>query len=97
MTGIIFKKLNLVLFTVIVGLFALPISLYAHPGRTDRYGCHTCKTNCPRWGLSYGEYVCHRSKGRPQPKPSTKNKRLYYYEKDIDNSFSFIFSKFRSF
>jgi len=31
----------------------------AHPGRTDRWGCHTCRTNCYRWGLDYGEYHCH--------------------------------------
>lgn len=31
----------------------------AHPGRTDSSGCHTCRTNCPSWGLSYGEYHCH--------------------------------------
>jgi len=39
----------------------------AHPGNTDSYGCHTCKTNCPKWGLDYGEYHCHASKGLPQP------------------------------
>lgn len=31
----------------------------AHPGRTDASGCHTCYTNCTKWGLSYGEYHCH--------------------------------------
>ncbi len=41
---------------------------FAHPGRTDSYGCHICRTNCHKWGLSYGEYHCHRSKGLPQPK-----------------------------
>lgn len=33
--------------------------VFAHPGRTNRYGCHTCRTNCERWGLNYGEYHCH--------------------------------------
>ena len=28
----------------------------AHPGRTDGNGCHTCRTNCEKWGLAYGEY-----------------------------------------
>ena len=36
--------------------------IYAHPGNTDIYGCHTCRTNCPSWGLSYGEYHCHTPK-----------------------------------
>ena len=52
--------------------FALPAS--AHPGNTDAYGCHTCRTNCPKWGLSTGEYHCHRSKGLPQPTEPIKSK-----------------------
>lgn len=36
----------------------------AHPGNTDKKGCHTCKTNCPKWGLKYGQYHCHNTKGR---------------------------------
>jgi hypothetical protein len=54
----------------------LPFLTNAHPGRTDSRGCHTCRTNCASWGLSSGEYHCHRSKGLPQPKEpvtSTKN------------------------
>lgn len=35
----------------------------AHPGRTDSSGCHTCKTNCPSYGLDYGEYHCHNGGG----------------------------------
>lgn len=31
----------------------------AHPGRTDANGCHVCRTNCDKWGLSTGEYHCH--------------------------------------
>lgn len=34
-------------------------NVYAHPGRTDSSGCHTCKTNCSKWGLEDGEYHCH--------------------------------------
>lgn len=56
-------------------IFSLPIILglasatptFAHPGRTDSYGCHTCRTNCPNWGLSYGDYHCHNAKALPQP------------------------------
>lgn len=32
---------------------------YAHPGRTDRYGWHTCRTNCAKWWLKYGQYHYH--------------------------------------
>lgn len=31
----------------------------SHPGNTDANGCHTCRTNCEKWGLEYGEYHCH--------------------------------------
>lgn len=36
-----------------------PMVAAAHPGRTDRNGCHVCRANCGKWGLSYGEYHCH--------------------------------------
>ena len=48
--------------------------VFAHPGRTDSSGCHTCRTNCSSWGLSYGEYHCHRAKALPQPKSPIKSK-----------------------
>lgn len=34
---------------------------FAHPGNTDSSGGHTCRTNCEKWGLSYGEYHYHNS------------------------------------
>lgn len=40
-------------------LLILPLSVFAHPGRTDAQGCHTCRTNCASWGLANGEYHCH--------------------------------------
>ncbi len=47
-------------FLFFLTLFLLSSSpVLAHPGRTDSSGCHTCRTNCPSWGLSYGEYHCH--------------------------------------
>lgn len=51
----------------LIMLFALPLTASAHPGNTDAYGCHTCRTNCAKWGLSTGEYHCHRAKALPQP------------------------------
>ena len=45
---------------LIVVLMILTINnVYAHPGRTDSSGCHYCRTNCAKWGLSEGEYHCH--------------------------------------
>ena len=70
---------------ILLGLVLSNIAL-AYPGRTDKYGCHTCRTNCPRWGLSYGKYHCHRSKGLPQPKKQVRSKKLYQlYEKNNGN------------
>lgn len=37
----------------------MPTMVFAHPGRTDSSGCHTCRTNCASWGLSDGQYHCH--------------------------------------
>lgn len=52
---------------LVATLISLPQPSFAHPGRTDSSGCHTCRTNCPDWGLSYNEYHCHRAKETPQP------------------------------
>lgn len=68
---------NFILPALVVALlFSIsfgPIIVFAHPGRTDSVGCHTCRTNCLNWGLSYDEYHCHRSKGMPQPKEPIKS------------------------
>lgn len=40
-----------------------PRTAFAHPGGTDARGCHTCRTNCPSYGLSTGEYHCHGGSG----------------------------------
>lgn len=55
------------LILVFLSSLALPGTVFAHPGNTDAYGCHTCRTNCPKWGLSTGEYHCHNAKVLPQP------------------------------
>lgn len=39
-----------------------PSISFAHPGRTDKKGGHYCRTNCPRWGLQYGQYHYHYKK-----------------------------------
>lgn len=51
-----FKKTILTL-----ALLSLPFTSIAtaHPGRTDKNGGHTCRTNCAKWGLEYGEYHYH--------------------------------------
>ncbi len=60
------KKIFIVL-TFVISTFIITTSALAHPGNTDSSGCHTCRTNCSSWGLSYGEYHCHKAKNIPQP------------------------------
>jgi hypothetical protein len=33
----------------------------AHPGGLDQNGGHYCRKNCTKWGLSTGQYHCHRT------------------------------------
>lgn len=56
------KKIKRLIMIMIVALS--PLYVEAHPGRTDSNGCHTCRTNCAKWGLSYGQYHCHGRKNR---------------------------------
>lgn len=51
------RKIKRLIMIMIVILS--PLYVEAHPGRTDSNGCHTCRTNCAKWGLSYGQYHCH--------------------------------------
>jgi hypothetical protein len=60
-------------FIILAVTFLSPVFVFAHPGNTDAYGCHTCRTNCSKWGLSQGEYHCHRSKGLEQPKAPVRS------------------------
>ncbi len=48
-----------IIILILLFILILPISVFAHPGRTDSNGCHTCKKNCSSWGLKDQEYHCH--------------------------------------
>lgn len=54
----------LIVFLISIVVYSLNFAgvTYAHPWRTDSSGCHTCKTNCAKQGLRYGEYHCHGKK-----------------------------------
>jgi len=61
---------------LLIGLFVSMLfipDVYAHPGRTDSDGCHTCKTNCSKWGLEDGEYHCHNGNTYTNKKGQTFN------------------------
>lgn len=64
-----------ILYILLCLVFLWPLTSQAHPGRTDSSGCHTCRTNCASWGLSSGEYHCHRAKALPQPIEPIKSHR----------------------
>ncbi|QLC85419.1 YHYH domain-containing protein [Priestia megaterium] len=54
----IFKVAIFTFLFLLSCLFTKEIT-FAHPGRTDEDGGHTCYTNCEEWGLEYGEYHYH--------------------------------------
>lgn len=57
-------KFSLVQLFICIYIFIIMAgNAYAHPGRTDSSGGHTCRTNCEKWGLSYGEYHNHGGGG----------------------------------
>ncbi|MFG0214952.1 YHYH domain-containing protein [Brevibacillus porteri] len=57
------KKIISVLVLILCITF-LPVQMIeAHPGRTDANGGHTCRTNCEKWGLQYGQYHYHNGGG----------------------------------
>lgn len=62
---------KLLLLVAIIFVSAQPV--FAHPGNTSSDGCHFCKTNCGKWGYTYGTRhghhgeVCNPSKGPIDP------------------------------
>ncbi|EEL24728.1 hypothetical protein bcere0017_5890 [Bacillus cereus Rock1-3] len=79
------QQVKKLLLTTSVALLIAPISAYAHPGRTDANGGHTCRTNFEKWGLQYGEYHYHNkpasSSGATSPAPSQNNNGAVEAEK----------------
>jgi hypothetical protein len=61
-----------VFITTFMFVFLFGTMAYAHPGRTDSKGGHTCRTNCEQYGLDYGEYHYHNG-GSTSGGTSTSN------------------------
>ncbi len=85
------KKIKGLIMIMIVALS--PLYVEAHPGRTDSNGCHTCRTNCAKWCLRYGQYHCHGRKNSSTSSNTNKttttkvldsNKNIKYIS--IDNT-----------
>ncbi|CAM4505255.1 copper amine oxidase N-terminal domain-containing protein [Paenibacillus macerans] len=66
------KKRIVVLSMAIMMVAASAAPAGAHPGRTDSKGGHTCRTNCEKWGLEYGEYHYHNGGGSSSKSGSSK-------------------------
>lgn len=75
------KKIKGLIMIMIVILS--PLYVEAHPGRTDSNGCHTCRTNCAKWGLSYGQYHCH---GKKNSSTSSSNTNKTTTTKVLDSN-----------
>jgi len=82
------QQVKKLLLTTSIALLVAPISAYAHPGRTDANGGHTCRTNCEKWGLQYGEYHYHNkpasSSGATSPAPSQNNNSAVEAERQAE-------------
>lgn len=50
-------KFKLICVVLLCFLLITPSKVEAHPGRTDANGCHYCRTNCAKWGLSDGNII----------------------------------------
>lgn len=83
------KKVLVFIVTIIVFTFTLN-NVYAHPGRTDSNGCHTCRTNCTKWGLSQGEYHCHNSKTTTSRTSTSTTKPVKAIKKSSDTKIKSI-------
>lgn len=72
---------KIIIFITVLIIFTQ--NIFAHPGNTDSDGCHTCRTNCEKWGLNYDEYHCHNAKGANPVNQS----------KSIDNDYNYNTTK----
>ncbi|MGG4397009.1 copper amine oxidase N-terminal domain-containing protein [Paenibacillus thiaminolyticus] len=57
---------------ILLGAGSAAPEALAHPGKTDKNGGHTCRTNCEKWGLEYGEYHYHGGSSRSSKASSSK-------------------------
>lgn len=61
------RQKYILIFLFTFGLIlTFPKVLFAHPGATASDGCHYCRTNCDKWGVSWNERHCHGGGSAPQ-------------------------------
>ena len=61
------------LIILIIAMLVSANSAYSHLGRTDKNGCHYCRTNCEKWGVPKNQKHCHY-KAEPMDFLKTENK-----------------------
>lgn len=71
------KKEKKIIFILFLITLLMDCNVYAHPGRTDSNGCHTCRTNCEKWGLSNGQYHCHNGKNTSSSNKTSNSTTTY--------------------
>lgn len=69
---------KLICVVLLCFLLITPNKVEAHPGRTDANGCHYCRTNCAKWGLSDGQYHCHNGGGYNSSSSNSYNSTSSY-------------------
>lgn len=71
-------KLRLIhIFLLLFLIITMPYEAHAHPGRTDSNGCHYCRTNCAKRGLSNGEYHCHGGGGTSSGSSNSSSSNIH--------------------
>lgn len=84
------KKEKIIMLMLSILILFTDMNVYAHPGRTDSRGCHTCRTNCEKWGLSYGQYHCHNGGSSTSSSSSRSNSTGTTYIKSSDATLSSV-------
>ena len=85
-------KKNIKLLVAVILILTNCSIVYAHPGRTDSRGCHYCRTNCARWGLSDGEYHCHNSGNSSSTSSESAPSVRYIYGCTDPNSINYNYN-----
>lgn len=70
---------------IIIFIIFFTISVLAHPGSKNDYGCHICHTNCDDWGYEYNEEHCHEDSVPKYNFPSN-DKISYAYDPNSSKS-----------
>ena len=49
------------LLAIIITSLFIATPAFAHPGGLDKNGGHYCRTKCAKYGLTTGQYHCHKA------------------------------------